>query len=105
MFPTIRPYVHSAPPLRTKGVSQTHSSVSGRTPHCGTLHAMTTMISEVHDALLSAGAPEDKARKAAEAIANYENRFNRIEGELMLLKWMMGFNLAFTLAILWKIFS
>jgi hypothetical protein len=36
---------------------------------------MTTMIAEVYDALIAAGAPEDKARKAAEAIASYEDRF------------------------------
>ena len=35
------------------------------------------MISEVYDAFIAAGAPEDKARKAAEALANYENRFAR----------------------------
>jgi hypothetical protein len=58
---------------------------------------MATMISEVYDALLSAGAPDDKARKAAEAIAAYESRFaqidvklTRIEGELVLVKWMVG---------------
>lgn len=58
---------------------------------------MTAMISEVYDALISAGAPDDKARKAAEAIAAYDNRFGqidnkltRIEGELNLLKWMVG---------------
>ena len=32
------------------------------------------MIAEVYDALIAAGAPEEKARKAAEAIAGYENR-------------------------------
>ncbi len=66
---------------------------------------MTTMLSELHDALIAAGAPEDKARKAAEAIANYDDRFNRVESQLMLLRWMVGFNLAFTMAILWKVFS
>ena len=70
------------------------------------------MISEVYDALKEAGASEEKARKAAEAIASTENRFSRIEGELIairgeqnLLKWMIGFNLAMTIAILWKVFS
>ena len=67
---------------------------------------MTTMIAEVYDALLAAGSPEDKARKAAEAIASYENRFTamdqrfaKIEGELKLLTWMVGFNLAATVGI------
>jgi hypothetical protein len=66
---------------------------------------MSTMISEVYDALKEAGASEEKARKAAEAIASYENRFTRIESDLALLKWMVGFNLAMTVAVLWKVFS
>jgi hypothetical protein len=39
--------------------------------------AVATMISEVYDAFISAGVPKDKARKAAEAIASYENRLSR----------------------------
>jgi hypothetical protein len=38
---------------------------------------VATMISEVYDAFISAGVPEDKARKAAEAIASYEESFVR----------------------------
>jgi hypothetical protein len=77
---------------------------------------MSTMISEVYDALKEAGASEDKARKAAEVLANYDARFNKIEsdiaafraevrGEFNLMRWMLGFNLAFTVAILWKVFA
>lgn len=96
---------------------------------------MTTMIAELYDALIAAGSPEDKARKAAEAMAGfeaYEGRFIRIEadiGELkrdvaevkrdvaelkrdvaelkrdnFLVKWMVGFVLAFQLAIFAKLF-
>ena len=68
---------------------------------------MTTMIAEVYDALLAAGSPEDKARKAAEAIASYENRFvaieqrfTKVEGDLNLLKWMVGFDVAATVGII-----
>jgi phage shock protein A len=68
---------------------------------------MTTMIAEVYDALLAAGSPEDKARKAAEAIASYENRFAaidqgfaKVEGDLNLLKRMVGFNLAISVGII-----
>jgi hypothetical protein len=46
---------------------------------------MTTIIAEVYDALIAAGSPEDKARKAAEAVAgfeSYEPRFVRIEANL-----------------------
>ncbi len=66
---------------------------------------MSTMISEVYDAFREAGASEEKARKAAEAIAAYENRFAAIERRLDVLTWMVGFNLAMTVAILWKVFS
>lgn len=66
---------------------------------------MATMIAEVYDALMSAGAPEEKARRAAEAVANYENRFGKIETDLTLLKWMMGFNLAMTAGVIAKLFS
>ena len=52
---------------------------------------MATMISEVYDALLDAGASQDKARRAAEALANYESRFSRIDADLLLVKWMTGF--------------
>jgi hypothetical protein len=68
---------------------------------------MTTVIAEVYDALLAAGSPEDKARKAAEAIAAYENRFTamdqrfaKIEGDLKLPTWMVGFNLAATVGVI-----
>ena len=60
---------------------------------------MATMIFELYDALKSAGAPEDQARKAAEVVASRENRFNRIEGDLSLVKWMIGFNLAATVSV------
>lgn len=66
---------------------------------------MSTMISEVYDALKEAGASEEKARKAAEALASYENCFARIEGDLAGVKWMIGFNVAMTIAVLWKVFS
>ncbi len=66
---------------------------------------MSMMISELYDALKSAGADEDKARDAASAVARFDDRFNKIEAEFMLLKWMVAFNLAFTMAVLWKIFS
>lgn len=69
------------------------------------------MIAEVYDALIAAGSPEDKARKAAEAIAGfdtYEPRFVRVEANIaelqrdvaeikrdnLLMKWMLGFVLS-----------
>ena len=74
------------------------------------------MISEVYDAFREAGASEEKARKAAEAVAAFDNRFHTLERDMdkrfsvlerdmAVLKWMIGFNLAMTVAILWKVFS
>jgi hypothetical protein len=72
---------------------------------------VSTTISEVYDALISAGAPEDKARKAAETLANYDNRFSRLDGavlkveaELVLVKWMVGFGIAMNVGILTRLF-
>lgn len=66
---------------------------------------MSTMIFEVYDALKDAGATEEKAKKAAESLANYESRFNKVESELNLLKWMVGFNIGLSVAILLKLFG
>ncbi len=63
-------------------------------------NSVTTMITELYDALKDAGADEEKARKAAETVAAYENRFARIETDLGILKWMVGFNLAGTVALI-----
>ncbi|MDO9411718.1 MAG: integrase [Pseudolabrys sp.] len=65
---------------------------------------MTTMNSEVYDALLSAGADETKARKAAESVAAFDGRFSKIESDLGLVKWMLGFNLALTIGVLARLF-
>jgi hypothetical protein len=93
---------------------------------------MATMISEVYDAFLASGTPEDKARKAAESMAAHEGRFNGIEhdlglirgdinmvrgeingirgeintvrGEINLLKWMNGITWALCFGIIFKLF-
>lgn len=61
---------------------------------------MTTMITELYDALKEAGASDAAARKAAETMAAYENRFAKIDSDLNILKWMVGFNLAMTTSLL-----
>jgi hypothetical protein len=66
---------------------------------------MTTMIAEVYEAFRSAGAEDDKARAAASAIAEYNRDIGEIKSNLALLKWMVGFNLAFTLAVVWRVFA
>ena len=44
------------------------------------------MIAEVYDALKEAGASEEKAKAAAMALADYGNRFDRIELDLGVVK-------------------
>jgi hypothetical protein len=51
---------------------------------------MTTMITEVYTALKSAGAPENEAAAAAEAVASFDTRFHSIETKLTTLQWMVG---------------
>ena len=79
---------------------------------------MATMISECMTH--SSRAPEDKAREAAEAMASYDGRFKKIEGDLgmirgdinmirgdiyfNLLKWMNGITWALCFGILFKLF-
>ena len=65
---------------------------------------MPLMLGKLHDALISAGADENRAREASEEVAAYENRLAHVESDLMLLKWMAGFNLAMTVAILLRLF-
>ncbi len=64
---------------------------------------MTTMNAEVYDALKDAGASEDKARSAAESVSEYDGAIGRISSELRLIRWMVGFNLAFSGVIIWKV--
>ena len=65
---------------------------------------MAVMVSKTYDALVAAGAPEDKARAAAEELAGYESRFAKIETDLAVLKWMVGVNLASSLSLVIKAF-
>lgn len=68
---------------------------------------MTIMITEVYEALVEAGASDEKARKAAEAIAGYDRHFERIDGRLNTLTWMVATTLALVLllcgGIIWQL--
>ncbi len=84
---------------------------------------MSTMISEVYDAFLSVGVPDDKARRAAQALSaenvptkgdmqEMKGDIQELKAELRLIKWMLGFVLAFCLtmlpmmfSIMWKLFA
>jgi len=79
-------------------------ALSFRVPHPPGTRKTDMIIEEIYDALIEAGASEEKAR-AARAMTNYETRISKIESDINLLKWMVGFNLAMTVAILFRVFS
>jgi len=62
---------------------------------------MALMIAEVYDAFRAANVPEDQARKAAEALAAYQQP--TLKSDVRLVKWMVGFNLAVSVATLLKL--
>jgi hypothetical protein len=65
---------------------------------------MAVMLSKTYDALVAAGAPEEKARAAAEELAGYESGFVKIETDLAVLRWMVDVNLAASLSLVIKAF-
>jgi hypothetical protein len=62
---------------------------------------MAPILDSLYDALKAAGAPEEQARAAARDVAGYDNRLNRIERDMALLKWMVGFAIAILLGLFW----
>ena len=76
---------------------------------------MTTMISELYEALVDAGATEEKAKEAA-VVLSAENlatkkdidevrgHIHRLELNMAVLKWMVGATLTGVAAIIVKIF-
>jgi len=69
---------------------------------------MSTIITEVYTAFKKAGVSEEDAIAAAKAISEEslatKGDVAALKAEMLLLKWMVGFNLAFTMAIVYKIF-
>jgi hypothetical protein len=73
---------------------------------------MPIMLEKLYDALRAANVPDDKARAAAvegasfEAkLASFDLRLSAIEARLNLLQWMVGFNLAISVAIVIRLFA
>ncbi|AHF01962.1 integrase [Thiomicrospira aerophila AL3] len=69
---------------------------------------MSTMNIEVYNAFKKAGVPDEQAVAAAKAIVDEslasKADIQTLKSEMLLLKWMVAFNLAFTMAILYKLF-
>ncbi|MBF0177663.1 MAG: integrase [Magnetococcales bacterium] len=66
---------------------------------------MTTMILEVYDALISAGADDTKARSAAEAVAKHDTDIADIKARLVVIQWAVGYLVAAITALVIKAFS
>jgi hypothetical protein len=63
------------------------------------------MQSEVFEAFRSIDIPEDKALKAAAALAKRDDDVGALKADVQLMKWMLGFVLAFQIALLFKAFA
>ena len=67
---------------------------------------MPTMNAEMYDALIAAGAPEDKARSAAVAISEEslatKADITRLEWELTVIKWMLALVIVATVIPLFR---
>ncbi len=66
---------------------------------------MTVMNREIYEALKEADVSEEKALKAAESVASYDAQLAETDKKLTLIQWMVGFNLAISVAALWKLIS
>ena len=71
---------------------------------------MALMLGSLYEALTAANVPADKAQKAAEEVATYDNRMaeidgrmDRLEGRMALLQWVLGANIAISVAILMRV--
>ena len=66
---------------------------------------MSMILSEVYDALKEAGASEEKSREAARAIADYDQRFNRLDAELKMHRLLLTLILGGVVALVLKAFE
>jgi hypothetical protein len=55
---------------------------------------MAIMLGQLHAALIAAGVPEDKARQAAEEVAEFRNDIADLKSTLRLHTWILSANTA-----------
>jgi hypothetical protein len=65
---------------------------------------MSILHSEVFEAFRAINVPEEKALKAAEALNKRDDDVTVLKSDMVVLKWMLGFVLAFQIAIFVKLF-
>ncbi|HME85636.1 MAG TPA: hypothetical protein VKG91_14080 [Roseiarcus sp.] len=66
---------------------------------------MALQLGALRDALLAAGAPPEKADKAAEEVAAYENPLAEIRGTLRVHSWMLTTVIALQLGVFWMLWK
>lgn len=65
---------------------------------------MAIMMRDLYRALVAAGASEDEAGRASEEVAGFNNRLSDLESRVALVQWMIGVNIALTIAVFVKLF-
>jgi hypothetical protein len=65
---------------------------------------VTVLQSEVYEAFRAIDIPEDKATKAATVLSHRDDAVSSLKGEILVIKWMMGFVLAMQVAVFAKVF-
>jgi hypothetical protein len=65
---------------------------------------LTVVQTEVFEAFRAIDIPEDKALKAAAALSKRDDDVALLKTDTSILKWMIGFVLAFQVAIFAKLF-
>ena len=66
---------------------------------------MALQLGALRDALIDAGAKPDKADKASEELAGYDNRLTAIDSRLAVLTWMTGAAVGLSLLLLGSMFA
>jgi hypothetical protein len=64
---------------------------------------MPMMMEKLYDALRSVNVPDDKARAAAVEVAEFKESIADIKSTLRLHTWILTFNTAMMVAILWRV--
>jgi hypothetical protein len=66
---------------------------------------MALMIGELYEALKIANVPDDKARAAAEAVADFERRIGKIETLVSVNSAVLAINTALVIAVAGRLFQ
>lgn len=61
---------------------------------------MAVMLGNLYGAFREAGVPDDRAQKAAEEVASFKDEISSVKTDVILLKRMVGFNIALTLGLM-----